>query len=109
VVRNDVVELLVPVSDFDIALIEPDQPVKVKVRSYPDETFYGTVVRIPDVAVPLLDGNIFPVSVVVDNGQRHLRYGMTGYAKIETGEASLAGLAFRKLYSVLKVEFWSWW
>jgi len=109
VAKNDVVEILVPISDFDFSLIELDQSVKVKVRSYPDETFYGTVVRIPEVAVPLGDGNVFTIGVVVDNDKRRLRDGMTGYAKIETGESSLAGLALRKLYSVLKVEFWSWW
>ncbi|MCP4684140.1 MAG: hypothetical protein GY867_01725 [bacterium] len=109
VARNDVVELLVPVSDFDIALISLQQRVQVKVRSYPNETFYGSVVRVPEVAVPRDDGHVFPVAVVVDNDKRLLRDGMTGYAKIETGESSLASLALRKLYSVLKVEFWSWW
>ncbi len=109
VARNNMVELLVPVSDFDIALVELEQRVQVKVRSYPDETFYGSVVRIPEVADSHESGNVFPVGVVVDNNARRLRDGMTGYAKIETGEASLAGLALRKLYSILKVEFWSWW
>lgn len=109
VARNSVVELLVPVSDFDISLIQRDQRVQVKVRSYPDETFYGAVVRVPEVAASHADGNIFPVAVVVDNSERKLRDGMTGYAKIETGRTSLAGLALRKLYSVLRVEFWSWW
>lgn len=109
VARNNMVEMLIPVSDFDIPLVKPGQRVQVKVRSFPEEIFYGTVVRIPEVANSTEDGNIFPVGAVVDNNKGRLRDGMTGYAKIDTGKTSLAGLALRKLYSVLRVEFWSWW
>ena len=108
VLRQDTVEVVVPVSDFDIALIELNQPVKLRVRSYPEQTFAGRVVRIPGAAAGGRERTEFPVTAVVENHDGLLRDGMTGYAKINTGTTSVLGLAFRRLLSVLKVEFWSW-
>ncbi len=104
---SHVVEILTPVSDFEIPLVAVGQPVRVKVRAYPGVTYEGTVVRIPKVS----DNNdaSFPVSVLVANTEGQLSKGMTGYAKIEVGEASLAVLAYRKVLSNIRVEFWSWW
>jgi putative peptide zinc metalloprotease protein len=109
VVDNHQVELTVPVSDFDINLIELGQDVNCKVRSYPNKTFTGRVVHIPKGATPMDDGSYFLVSVLVDNSEGMLRSGMTGYAKIEIGRSSLVSLIVRKLASIVRVEFWSWW
>ncbi len=106
---NHVVELMVPVSDFDITLIDIGQQVKVKVRSYPERTFSGMVIRIPKAVEVYGEETSFPVSVVVDNSDGLLCAGMSGYAKIDVGESSLASLSARKLTSLLRVEFWSWW
>jgi len=105
----DIVEMSVPVSDFDMPLIQAGQAVQIKVRSYPDRTFEGTVIRIPVAGVETEKGVVFPVMVVVDNSERLLRDGMSGYAKIEAGSGPLFAQGFRKLYSTLRVEFWSWW
>jgi putative peptide zinc metalloprotease protein len=105
----NVVEILVPVSDFDIPLVQLGQEVSVKVRSYPDRTFEGTVVRLPSAGDESGERVTFPVVVVVDNSDGLLRAHMSGYAKIRTGKSTLAGWGFRKLYSSLRVEFWSWW
>ncbi|MFQ6008413.1 MAG: HlyD family efflux transporter periplasmic adaptor subunit, partial [Candidatus Zixiibacteriota bacterium] len=109
VVDNHQVELLVPVSDFDINLIEVGQNVKLKVRSYPNRTFTGRIVHVPKGATQRNGDSYFLVSVVVDNTDGLLRSGMTGYAKIEIGKSSLVGLIMRKLASVIRVEFWTWW
>lgn len=109
IVDNRQVELLVPVSDFDINLIRLEQRVKLKVRSYPGKTFSGRVVHIPKGANQIDGGSYFLVSVVVDNAEGLLRSGMTGYAKVEIGKSSLVGLVMRKLASIVRVEFWSWW
>lgn len=103
------VELRVSVSDYDLSLIQLDQPVQVMVRSFPGRTFEGRVVRIPESADSLGGLFGFPVSVVVENPEGLLKEGMTGYAKIETGRNHLFGQAGRKLLSFLRVEFWSWW
>jgi putative peptide zinc metalloprotease protein len=104
---NQNVELLVPVSDFEIADVNVGQTVRVKVRSFPHLTFFGKVVRIPKSTNE--ESACFPVSVVLKNEGDLLNRGMTGYAKIDVGNASLLRLAYRKLLSNLRVEFWSWW
>ena len=66
--------------------------------------FEGLVVRIPDFAEEHDQQSTFPVVIVFDNSEDLLRDGMTGYAKIETGETSLVGIGLRRALSVLKVE-----
>ena len=109
IANQNPVELLVPVSDFDITLVSVGQEVQVKVRSFPNRTFSGTVVRIPEIGTEEGAGVVFFVTVIVENADGLLRNGMSGYAKIVTGEASLLSIGFRKIYQNLKVEFWSWW
>ncbi|PWB74752.1 hypothetical protein C3F09_03425 [candidate division GN15 bacterium] len=101
-------ELQVPVTDFDIKLIAAGQPAQLKVRSYADTSFGGSVVRVPRFAVET-DGQMrFPVAVKVDNSTALLKQGMSGYAKIEVGRTSVFGYLFRKLASMVYVEVWSW-
>ena len=110
VLDNSSVEVLVPVSDFDIDLIKLNQDVKVKVRSYTTEVFHGTVVHIPrDAFINENDKAYFKVSVVIENEKDMLRKGMTGYAKIEVGETSLFNIILHRIASVVRVEFWSLW
>lgn len=109
VMNRNKVELKVPISDFDINLVEAGQPVKVKVRSFADRTFDGEVVHVPQGASGSATSSEFTVTVSVDNTEGVLLEGMTGYAKIHVGEASLARLLLRKLTSNLRVEFWSLW
>ncbi len=103
------IEIMVPVSDFDIHLVEVGQSVKLKVRSYPARTFIGRVVHIPKEAAHIDGKAHFMVSVVAENPENLMFEGMTGYAKIEVGKKSLFGLAARKITSFVRVEFWSWW
>ncbi len=109
IVDNRQIEILVPVSDFDIHLIELNMPVMLKVRSCPDKVFTGKVVHIPREATRLDNRAFFMVSVVAENEADLLYNGMTGYAKIEIGRRSLYYLSLRKVSSFIRVEFWSWW
>jgi len=101
-------ELHVPVSDFDIKLIAAGQSAHLKVHSYADISFVGTVVRVPRFAIETGEQMRFPVAVVVDNSSSLLKQGMSGYAKIEVGKTSVVGYLFRKLASMVYVEVWSW-
>ena len=101
-------ELQVPVSDFDIKLVASGQSTRLKVHSFADTSFDGTVVRVPKFAVEI-DGQMrFPVGVAVANSSALLKQGMSGYAKIEVGKTSPFGYLFRKLASMVYVEVWSW-
>ncbi len=109
IVDDQVIELLVPVSDFDVDLVKDDLAVRLKVRSYADDVFTGRVVSVPQSAQIYDDKAVFPVSVLVENDDGRLRSGMSGYAKIECGETSLLALIAREIASQVRVEFWSWW
>jgi len=108
IVDNLKIEAIIPVSDFNIKLVKLDQEVKLKVRSFTDKVFIGRVVHIPRNAIVQNDKSVFNVSCVMDNDGL-LHKGMTGYAKIEIGKISLFGMAMRKIASIIRVEFWSWW
>ncbi|HPC11697.1 MAG TPA: hypothetical protein PK112_06315, partial [candidate division Zixibacteria bacterium] len=109
VLNSGTIEVLVPVSDFDIDLVETRRPVLLKVRSYPQRMFLGEVRHIPSAAQSLGGSARFLVSAVVSNEDNALAAGMTGYAKIEIGRISVAAKLGRKIASFLRVEFWSWW
>jgi putative peptide zinc metalloprotease protein len=109
VMANDKIELLVPISDFDIKQIVVGQEVRAKLRSFPDSLFAGAVVRVPTTAEESNSSSLFLVSVLIDNPNNLLRRGMTGYAKIHVGEQSLITQWLNKLGSTVRVEFWSWW
>lgn len=109
IVDDSQIELLVPVSDFDIRLVKREQTVHLKVRSHSEVVFVGRVAVVPSSAQFADNKAIFPVSVIVDNKDGRLRRGMTGFAKIECGETSLIRLIGRKIASETRVEFWSWW
>jgi hypothetical protein len=80
----------------------------LKVHSYADTSFAGSVVRVPRFAVETDEQMRFPVAVVVDNNSAVLKQGMSGYAKIEVGKTSVFSYLFRKLASMIYVEVWSW-
>lgn len=101
-------ELQVPVSDFDIKLITSGQVSRLKVHSFADTSFVGSVIRVPKFAIEV-DGQMrFPVAVAIENSSALLKQGMSGYAKIEVGKTSPFGYLFRKLASMVYVEVWSW-
>ncbi len=109
VINHKTVEVLIPVSDFEIGRVQLGQKVSVKIRTYPNRTFEGTIVRIPEAATQKDGRYFFEVSAIMANEEGLLREGMSGYAKIETGKASLVGILGRKVLSKIRVEFWSWW
>ncbi len=109
ILDNRRVETLISVSDFDIDLVRKGQSVLLKVRSFPEELFVGTVSHVPAGAIEVEGQAQFLVSATFDNTHYRLTNGMTGYAKIEIGRNPLAVLLARKVASFIRVEFWSWW
>jgi hypothetical protein len=106
------VEVAVPVSDAYLEYVAPEASVRMKVRTYPDEMFQGVVTHIARSAE---DGRYadnrarFSVYAAVGNQDHRLHDGMSGYAKISCGRASLAGLIAERVRAFVRVEFWSWW
>jgi multidrug resistance efflux pump len=106
------IEAEIAVPEQEIADVQVGQPVILKARAYPTESFEGTVTSIapaagkPDQA---LEQKIIRVITKIDNAPLLLKSQMTGNAKIYADQRSIAELITRRLVRYLRVEFWSWW
>jgi multidrug resistance efflux pump len=120
------------VSERDIADVNVGQKVVLKVRAYPEKTFYGQVTSIATVAqanssstasalaqapggAPTTSGRsavapkTITITTEIDNSSLFLKPEMTGQAKILCGERRLLDILLRRIARTVKVEFWSWW
>jgi putative peptide zinc metalloprotease protein len=102
----------IEVPERDIGPVRVGQLVFLKARAYPGETFHGEVIGI----APAMHASIQPagpkmvrVATLIDNPDLRLKTGMTGYAKIDCGTRSLAGVLAHGTVGALRVEVWSWW
>lgn len=70
-------------SERDLAAIAPGQEVEITLKSYPGETFGGTVAGIaPQAAGAVGDAAVFTVQIELQPSDVVLRPGMTGRAEI---------------------------
>ena len=99
------------VSEKEIADVRPGQPVILKARAYPDQSFSGVVKAIAPAAIEDtgIKRKVFRVTVAMDKASDLLKPEMTGNAKILCGTRPIAHLLTRRLARYLRVEFWSWW
>ena len=124
--KTVIAEMIIP--EKEIADIKVGQQVVLKARSYPDETFQGTVTAIataasggsssgggqlpgaPSIPSPIsTSSKTLLVTTEIQNPSLLLKAQMTGQAKILCGERRFVDLMTRRLARTLKVEFWSWW
>jgi len=115
-----------PISEKDIADVKVGQKVAIKFRSYPQQTFYGSVTSVATTAQGASSEKpasaaasaqspsptketMFLVTNVIDNSSLLLKPEMTGKAKIFCGKRTTFDLMKRRLAHMLRVEFWSWW
>lgn len=117
------------VSESDIGDVKVGQKVLLKVRAYPEKTFYGKVKSIaiavqggpssaatgPQAAVAAnnprnnLSPRMVAVTTEIDNGDLFLKPDMSGQGKILCGERRLLDIVVRRIARTVRVEFWSWW
>lgn len=100
------------VSEKDIGDVRPGQQVLLKARSYPGRDFDGVVRSIAPVAIDEDGGlrrKIVRVITEFENEDLALKPGMTGHGKISCGSRRVSDLITRRLFSYVRVEFWSWW
>jgi putative peptide zinc metalloprotease protein len=120
-------EIAVP--EKEIADVKVGQPVVIKLRAYPNETFEGRVTTIatsvrsaavpgatpkdaPAAPKPPDEGpgeRVVLVTSEIENAALLLKPDMTGKAKIYCGPQPLIQLMTRRLARIVRVEFWSWW
>ncbi len=102
----------IPISEKDIADVIIGQPVVVKTRAYPQQSFKGNVISIAPIATQederRPDGTVV-VRANLENSQLLLKPGMSGMAKIYGSKRTLFKLLVRRLIRFIRVEVWSWW
>jgi multidrug resistance efflux pump len=115
------------VGEKELADVHVGLPVLLRARAYPDVVFHGVVTAIataadgmssnsspvsgstaPGAAATVSAGNSFVVTTEIDNSAGVLKPGMTGLAKISSGQRRIAAVLWRRVERTLKVEVWSW-
>ena len=100
------VEMMLP--EFDVADIRVGQPAEVKLMAYPTAPLAGTVLSIEPSGSESDFGQAFQVVIQLSEADHLLKTGMTGYAKVESGERPLIVLLARPLIRFAMIELWSW-
>lgn len=105
----DSMRVLIPASEKDLDIIAVEQPMRAKLKGFPDLEINGRVFKINRQSEEYKSKVIFIVTGIVQNPGHVLRPGMTGKAKIYCGKVPIYQLIWRGIRRFLKVEFWSWW
>lgn len=97
-----------PVPEKEIADVKIGNPIILKVRGYPNQSFQGQVASISPVAVE--DGLVRKLLVMseLENKDGMLKTGMTGVGKIYCGKRIIANLLTRRAVRWLRTEFWEY-
>ncbi len=110
--RLETVTAEIAVPEKEIADVKVGQPVVLKARAYPSQTFHGKVTSIAPAAATK-DGAFQERTIVVNselnNASGLLKSGMSGTAKVHCGRRWLPDLLTRRVSRYIRVEFWSWW
>ena len=108
IVKYDSVLVMIPVSEKDMDVVQKEQKVRFKVRSYPGKTFPGLITKIPQQSELSKERIVFPLTAKAANLDLLLKPGMTGQAKIYCGKKPILSIILRKIVRWFRVEVWSW-
>jgi multidrug efflux pump subunit AcrA (membrane-fusion protein) len=98
-VESLVVEIALKERDLDI--LSPGSKVELRLAAYPSLPYEGEVLKMK------LSPHLTAIAVV-DNSRKLLLPQMHGYAKVDCGKISIAGLLLREVSRFFRLEFWSW-
>ncbi|MBM3792010.1 MAG: HlyD family efflux transporter periplasmic adaptor subunit, partial [Acidobacteria bacterium] len=97
-----------PVPEKEIADVQADFPIILKVRGYPSRSFEARVKSISPVAVEGSPVREIVVQGEIENSEGILRPGMTGVGKILCGKRTVAELVSRRMVRWIRTEFWQY-
>ncbi|MCP4570053.1 MAG: hypothetical protein GY841_20930, partial [FCB group bacterium] len=106
------IEVAIPITDNYLEYVKSGAEIGLRVRSFPNSLFIGEVTHIAGSANAGSYNDTrarFEVYALLDNNDNFLRDGMSGYAKVSCGEASLFTIITERIKAFIRVEFWSWW
>jgi RND family efflux transporter MFP subunit len=98
----------VAIDETDASHLQPGQKTVVKLLSYPNRTFKGTVSIVSPKTEVAGDGRVVYARVDVPNPDGALKAGMQGRAKISTGWHSSGYVFFRRPGMWLAEKLWLW-
>jgi len=83
----DTVQVRALVDETDIGQVRPGMPVSIRVAAFPNRPFAGKVERIGTEAIVQQNVTMFPVLVLIQNGEGLLRPGMNAEVEVRVGTA----------------------
>ncbi len=98
-----VVDVFVP--DEDIAYVEPEQEVRIRLDAFPGSQRDGTIKRISPQAEVRGQDNVFVAEVELHNPDRVLRPGMKGRSRVSSVVRPLAWNLFHRAWDRLVYHF----
>ena len=99
--------LRVSVPEREIGDIRVGNPVRLKVRAYPNHVFHGAVSKIGGESEQDRNGQAkYRVELTVENQDGSLRPGMTAFARIDFDRQVIARILMHKVKQALRPELW---
>jgi transcriptional regulator with GAF, ATPase, and Fis domain len=98
----------ISVAQRDVALVRPGDGAVIKLDSYPQRTWRGTVSIVSPVAQTAEDERTFSALVPLGNEEAVLRAGMTGHGKIFLGYRPAGYVLLRKPALWVWQTLWNW-
>jgi putative peptide zinc metalloprotease protein len=98
------------IPESDVGEFQAGASVRIKIWTYPDRIFTGTVSEI----APAVDsahengGEVLKVTTFIDNKDGLLKSGMTGFGKIDGGTKPVIVAFSRAIVRFFLIEVWSW-
>lgn len=99
--RTESLMVEIDLRESDLDLLNPRADMELRVSAFPGTRHFGKVLKFK------LSPQLRAVAVVA-NANRRLLPEMTGYAKVDCGRISIAGLLVRKISRFFRLELWSW-
>ncbi|HEX4038447.1 MAG TPA: efflux RND transporter periplasmic adaptor subunit [Acidobacteriaceae bacterium] len=101
-------EVDVALPERDIPLVRQGDAARVKLESFPTQTFAGRVNVVSPAGDVVGDSRAFYARIMVPNTNGALRPGMQGYGKVRTGLRPLGYVLFRDTGLWLWSKLWGW-
>ena len=99
-------EIVIALDEDQAAKVQPGQRVRLKARSQPFDVFEVQVQRIaPRAAKGDVQSHV-NVYCRLSAPYGQLCSGMTGYARIECGQSSIATVCYKNCLRFVRTEFW---
>jgi multidrug efflux pump subunit AcrA (membrane-fusion protein) len=92
--------------DQEMTHVAPGQEVEVKARAQPFRVFRGRVDRIAPRAAKSEVQSTTTVYCRLERTASELRPGMSGYARIYTGEEPIGAVLLDRILRFVRTEFW---